>query len=73
MYTHPDHARRGIGRLILETSETAAKARGFSDLEMAATEAGRLFYERCGYSVESKFFDENGGVPVPLYTMIKSI
>lgn len=73
MYTHPDHARRGIGRLILETSEVAAKARGFSDLEMAATEAGRPFYERCGYSVESKFFDENGGVPVPLYTMIKSI
>lgn len=73
MYTHPDHARRGIGRLILDTSEAAANARGFSDLEMAATEAGRPFYERCGYSVENKFFDENGGVPVPLYTMIKSI
>lgn len=73
MYTHPDHARRGIGRLILDTSEAAAKARGFADLEMAATEAGRPFYERCGYTVENSFFDENGGVPVPLYTMIKSI
>lgn len=73
MYTHPDHARRGIGRLILNTSEAAAKARGFTDLEMAATEAGRPFYERCGYSVENSFFDENGAVPVPLYTMIKSI
>lgn len=73
MYTHPDHVRRGIGRLILDTSETAAKAWGFSDLEMAATEAGRPFYERCGYMVENKFFDESGAVPVPLYTMIKSI
>jgi GNAT superfamily N-acetyltransferase len=73
MYTHPDHVRRGIGRLILGTSEAAAKAHGFSDLEMAATEAGRPFYERCGYVVENKFFDEGGAVPVPLYTMIKSI
>lgn len=73
MYTHPDHVRRGIGRLILDTSEAAAKACGFSDLEMAATEAGRPFYERCGYVVENKFFDDNGAVPVPLYTMIKSI
>lgn len=73
MYTHPDYARRGIGRLILDTSEAAAKARGFADLEMAATEAGRPFYERCGYVVENKFFDDNGAVPVPLYTMIKSI
>lgn len=73
MYTHPDHARRGIGRLILKTSEAAAKAREFTNLEMAATEAGRPFYERCGYTVENSFFDENGAVPVPLYTMIKSI
>lgn len=73
MYTDPDHVRRGIGRLILATSEAAAKAHGFSDLEMAATEAGRPFYERCGYVVENKFFDEGGAVPVPLYTMIKSI
>ncbi|GHA93773.1 hypothetical protein GCM10009069_16080 [Algimonas arctica] len=73
MYTHPDHARRGIGRLILDRSEAAAKARGFTGLEMAATEAGRPFYARCGYRVENKFFDDKGGVPVPLYTMIKTI
>lgn len=73
MYTHPDYARRGIGRLILDTSEAAAKASGFNDLEMAATEAGRPFYERCGYVVDNAFFDDKGGVPVPLYTMIKSI
>lgn len=73
MYTHPDHAKRGIGRLILDTSEAAAKLHGFSNLEMAATEAGRPFYERCGYQVETEFFDKSGGVPVPLYTMIKSI
>jgi GNAT superfamily N-acetyltransferase len=73
MYTHPDHARKGVGRLILDTAEAAAKEKGFSNLEMAATEAGKPFYERCGYTVENSFMDENGAVPVPLYTMVKSI
>lgn len=73
MYTHPHHTKRGIGRMILQASETAASEYGFSALEMAATEAGRPFYERCGYEIETAFFDENGDVPVPLYTMVKSL
>jgi len=72
MYTHPDHARRGIGRSILTASELAARNHGFKELEMASTEAGRPFYERCGYAVEKSFFDHNGEVAVPLYTMVKS-
>ena len=28
MYTHPDHVRRGIGRMILERCEQAARAEG---------------------------------------------
>lgn len=71
MYTHPDFTRRGIGRLILETSEQAAKAAGFKALEMAATLAGEPFYRRCGYVVESRWQDENGVVAVPLLTMVK--
>lgn len=73
MYTHPDHAKRGIGRMILNASEEAARAAGFHALEMAATEAGRPFYKRCGYTVEASFFDEKGDVPVPLYTMVKTL
>ena len=40
MYTHPDHTRKGIGRLILDTAEDAARAEGFKELEMAATMSG---------------------------------
>lgn len=72
MYTHPDHTKKGIGRMILEASETAAREAGFKALEMAATEAGRPFYLRCGYEVENAFFNEKGAVPVPLYTMVKT-
>lgn len=73
MYTHPEHIRRGIGRLILKTSEEAARAYGFSALEMAATLAGEAFYKRCGYHVESRWQDERGAVPIPLLTMVKNL
>lgn len=73
MYTHPDHTKRGIGRLILSASEQAAQAAGFTALEMAATLAGEPFYARCGYAVEARWVDENGAVPVPLLTMVKTL
>jgi GNAT superfamily N-acetyltransferase len=72
MYTHPDHTKRGIGKLIIDAAEASARARGFTALEMAATMAGKPFYLRCGYTIESEWFDENGAVPVPLATMVKA-
>ena len=71
MYTHPDHVRRGVGRLILARSEAAAAAEGFRRLTLAATEAGKSFYLACGYHVEAAFEDTGGGIPVPLYRMEK--
>ena len=73
MYTHPDHVRKGVGRLILDRSEAAARAEGFTALEMAATMAGKPFYLRCGYIVESEWEDTNGPVPFPLATMTKHL
>ena len=72
MYCHPDHTKRGIGRLIIAAAEDAAKADGFKALEMAATKAGEPFYLRCGYHIESEWDDLNGAVPVPLLTMVKT-
>jgi GNAT superfamily N-acetyltransferase len=71
MYTHPDHIGNGIGRMVIEAGEAAARAEGFQALEMAATMAGKPFYLKCGYIIESEWFDENGAVPVPLATMVK--
>lgn len=72
MYCHPDHTKRGIGRMILKAGEQAARAEGFQVLEMAATKAGEPFYLRCGYHIESEWEDANGAVPVPLLTMVKT-
>jgi GNAT superfamily N-acetyltransferase len=73
MYTHPEHVRRGIARMIITASESAAAAKGFRALEMAATKAGEPFYLRCGYHIERSWEDKNGAVAVPLLTMVKTL
>jgi GNAT superfamily N-acetyltransferase len=51
MYTHPDHARRGIGRMVIEAGETAARAHGFSRIQLGATLAGAPLYRAVGFEV----------------------
>jgi GNAT superfamily N-acetyltransferase len=73
MYTHPGFARRGVGRLILSLCETAAKAEGFTRLELMGTMAGRPLYESCGFEVIEEVVDARGGAPVPLARMGKAL
>jgi len=73
MYTHPDFARRGVGRLILSLCEAAAAAEGFTRLEMAATLSGEPLDRACGYVAIEPFTDDRGGEPVPLIRMGKTI
>ena len=73
MYTHPRHARRGVGRLILSLCETAARAEGFTRMELMATLAGEPLYLACGYQPVERLMDDRGGVPVPLVRMIKTL
>lgn len=62
MYTHPDHARRGIGSRILAAGEAAAAGEGFTRLQLAATMGGEKLYARFGYHPVHAF--EDGGVPL---------
>lgn len=48
-FVDPAWARRGVGTLILEACESAAKAAGFTRLEMGATLTGVPFYRVKGY------------------------
>jgi GNAT superfamily N-acetyltransferase len=73
MYTHPDFARRGVGRLILGLCEGAARAEGFRVLDLMGTMAGRPLYEAAGFRVIEKLSDDAGGVPVPLVRMRKEL
>ena len=74
MYTHPDFARRGVGRLVLQLCEAAAAREGFARVELAATLAGEPLYRACGYSeIEHFESDTPSGVKVPLIRMGKRI
>jgi GNAT superfamily N-acetyltransferase len=73
MYTHPDFARRGVGRLILDLCEAAARAEGFKRVELMATLSGRALYSQCGYADIQAIEDARGGAPVPLVRMGKAI
>jgi len=73
MYTHPDFARRGVGRLILQLCEGAARAEGFTRLELMATLSGRPLYESYGFVALEDVIDDRGGAPVPLTRMGKVI
>ena len=73
MYTSPDFARRGVGRLILDLCESAARAEGFTRVELAGTMSGQPLYVACGYKAIEQFEDDRGGVAVPLVRMGKSL
>src|SRR5947209_5374205 len=48
-FIHPDWARRGIGTLLLQACEDAARAAGFSRFEMGATLTGAKLFGARGY------------------------
>ena len=49
MYTHPEWIRRGIGTLLLELGEAAARAAGFKTIELGSTVPGEPLYRARGY------------------------
>jgi GNAT superfamily N-acetyltransferase len=74
MYTHPDHIRKGVGRMVLDACEAAARAEGFSRVEMAATVGGVPLYRACGYhDIEPFEAVTSTGYRVPLVRMGKGL
>jgi len=73
MYTSPAFTRRGVGRLILETSEEAARREGFREAELMATLAGEPLYLASGYREVERTSATVGTVNVPLVRMRKPI
>ena len=73
MYTHPQHTRKGVGRLILSLCEEAARSEGFRTVELMATMAGEPLYRACGYEPCERVVDNRGGVAVPLLRMSKPL
>lgn len=73
-FVHPEWARQGIGGIILDACESAAKAAGFTRLEMGATLTGVPFYRARSYQeLESIQVPLKDGLFLPIVRMAKSI
>lgn len=59
-FTHPNFARKGLGRALLERCEQEARSAGFRSMEMAATLPGVPLYAAHGYEAFETF-----DVPLP--------
>ena len=73
MYTHPAWVRRGVGRMILEAAEDAARQEGFREAELMATLAGEPLYRACGFKQVERTSAIVGEVAVPLVRMRKQL
>ena len=73
-FVHPDWARRGLGSLLLETCENAAKSAGFTRFEMGSTLTGVALYKARGYKVIEPIEDPlRNGATLPVIRMSKFI
>jgi GNAT superfamily N-acetyltransferase len=71
-FTHPEWARKGIGRRIIQACEEAAKAEGFTRLELVATLPGEPLYAAMGYAVTERMnIPMSDGITLPATHMKK--
>jgi GNAT superfamily N-acetyltransferase len=59
-FVHPDWARRGIGKMLINLCEKAAHQYGFTKMEIGSTLPGVPLYEAMGYHRAKKI-----SVPLP--------
>jgi GNAT superfamily N-acetyltransferase len=73
-FVHPAWARRGIGTIVLDACEAAAKDAGFRRLEMGATLTGVPFYKEKGYvELETLAVPLGNGDALPIVRMGKDV
>jgi GNAT superfamily N-acetyltransferase len=71
-YVHPDAARRGLGRMLMDAAEAGARADGFTRFELVSTLPGLEFYRNCGYrDVEPVEIPLPDGVSIGAVRMVK--
>jgi GNAT superfamily N-acetyltransferase len=72
-FIHPNFARQGIGRAILERCELDAASHGFISLELMSTLPGVEFYRACGYAATDPILYDAAGVPLKFVPMKKAL
>ena len=74
MYTHPDWTRQGIGTLLLDLGEAAARNAGFKTIELGSTVPGEPLYIARGYrEVERETHKAANGSDNVVIKMVKAL
>jgi putative acetyltransferase len=71
LYVHPAAAAQGAGAMLCDALEKLAGARGAKDITVDASDAARGFFEKRGYSAQSRNTISLGGEWLANTTMIK--
>jgi GNAT superfamily N-acetyltransferase len=73
-FVAPEAARQGLGRRLMDACVAAAKAHGFSALELVSTLPGEPLYAACGFQVLERYdLHLPGPVDVPVSRMGRGI
>lgn len=72
-FVDPAHARTGVAGALLAASEAAARAAGFTRLELMATLPGVPFYLAAGFVAGVPTHHRAGGIPVRFVPMTKQL
>jgi GNAT superfamily N-acetyltransferase len=71
-FIHPDWARQGIGTLLLDACESAARTAGFTRFEMGATLTGAKLFQKRGYlALERIDVPLEADITLPVIHMVK--
>lgn len=74
MYTHPDWTRQGIGSLLLDLGEAAARRAGFRSIALGSTVPGEPLYLARGYvETERTAIPTDNGEESVVITMVKTL
>ncbi|HVP29249.1 MAG TPA: GNAT family N-acetyltransferase [Myxococcota bacterium] len=73
-FVHPDHARRGVGSLLLRACVEAARTAGFRELALVATLPGEPLYRAFGFEPRERFDAPLAdGTALPVVSMSREI
>ena len=77
LYVHPDHQRKGYGRMLLDRAVTISRAYGCETLVLAVNKQNRhaiAAYEKHGFeNIESVVKDIGGGFVMDDYIMVRHV
>jgi len=73
-FVHPAYARKGLGTLLLNTCEAAARAAGFARAELTSTLTGVALYQARGFEPKERLeLPLRNGATLPVVRMEKSL